>query len=160
MPTLAQLRELPEVLRLRVPRDWEDINGHVNVQHYTGMYDRAGTAMMALLGIDEDWVRRGRIGLFDLEHHIWFWTRSTSATRSRCTPVSRLAAPGVPRAWCSWSMKRASGWRACSSTSTAANLDSRRTAAWPDAVAACIDAEIARTARLGWPLPGSGAISV
>ena len=28
--------------------------------------------MLELLGISEEWVRTQRVGLFDLEHHIWF----------------------------------------------------------------------------------------
>ena len=72
MPTVAQVRELPELCRIAVPRDWEDINGHVNVQYYLRMYDLTAVPMLEALGIDEDWVRRERIGLFDLEHHIWY----------------------------------------------------------------------------------------
>ena len=161
MPTLEQLRQLPEVLRMRVPPEWEDMNGHVNVQHYTGMYDRAGTAMMALLGIDEDWVRHGRIGLFDLEHHIWFLDEvhvgDEVALYTCFTARNAKRAQGLVFLVDETRERLAS---VLEYLSTAANLDTRRTATWPDPVASRIDAEIARTARLGWPLPGSGAISV
>jgi hypothetical protein len=43
MPTAAQLSLLPELACVRVPPDWQVLNGHIE-----------------------------RVGLVDLEHHIWF----------------------------------------------------------------------------------------
>jgi acyl-CoA thioesterase FadM len=161
MPTPAQVRELPEVLRMRVPAEWEDMNGHVNVQHYTGMYDRAGSAMMAMLGIDEDWVRRGRVGLFDLEHHVWFIDEvhvGDEVTVHACfTARNAKRAQGVVFLLDETRGRLAS---ALEFLSTAANLDTRRTVTWPEAVARHFDAEIGRVASLGWAVPSSGAISV
>lgn len=161
MPTLEQVRELPEVLRMRVPREWEDMNGHVNVQHYTGMYDRAGTAMMAMLGIDEEWVRRGRVGLFDLEHHVWFLDEvhvdDEVVVHACFTARNAKRAQGVVFLVDETRGRLAS---ALEYLSTAANLDSRRTVAWPDEVARHLDAEVARLATLSWTVPVSGAISI
>ena len=39
MPTPEQVRQLPELVRVRVPKEWEDLNGHVNVKHHLTMYD-------------------------------------------------------------------------------------------------------------------------
>ena len=72
MPTPEQVRQLPELVRVRVPKEWEDLNGHVNVKHHLTMYDLTSDPLLELLGISEDWVRTQRVGLFDLEHHIWF----------------------------------------------------------------------------------------
>ena len=72
MPTTAQVRELPELVRIRVPREWEDMNGHVNVQYHVAMYNECTDPILAMLGIDQEWVRTERVGLFDLEHHIWY----------------------------------------------------------------------------------------
>jgi acyl-CoA thioester hydrolase len=51
MPSVAQVRELPVLVRHTVPPHWEDLNGHVNVQHYTELYDMAGYPFMELMGI-------------------------------------------------------------------------------------------------------------
>ena len=72
MPTPEQVRQLPELVRVRVPQEWEDLNGHVNVKHHLTMYDLTSDPLLELLGISEEWVRTQRVGLFDLEHHIWF----------------------------------------------------------------------------------------
>ena len=72
MPTPEQVRQLPELVRVRVPKEWEDLNGHVNVKHHLTMYDMTSDPLLELLGISEEWVRTQRLGLFDLEHHIWF----------------------------------------------------------------------------------------
>ena len=72
MPSLAQVRELPELVRHVVPPEWEDLNGHVNVQHYTALYDMSGYPFMDMMGITAEQVRETRVGMFDLEHHIWF----------------------------------------------------------------------------------------
>ena len=161
MPTLEQVRELPEVLRMRVPREWEDMNGHVNVQHYTGMYDRAGTAMMAMLGVDEEWVKRSRVGLFDLEHHIWFLDEvhvgDEVVVHACFTARNAKRAQGIVFLVDETRGRLAS---ALEYLSTAANLDSRRTMAWPETIAARLDAEVARVAGLGWTVPVSGAIAI
>ena len=35
-------------------------------------HDLTTDAVMEMLGVSADWVRRERTGIFDLEHHIWF----------------------------------------------------------------------------------------
>ena len=80
---------------MQVPQEWEDLNGHVNVKHHLGMYDLTKEAMLEMLGISEEWVRTGRTGIFDLEHHIWYSTRCTWARRSRSSSASRNATKRV-----------------------------------------------------------------
>ena len=161
MPSLAQVRELTEVLRMQVPPEWEDLNGHVNVQHYTGMYDRAGTAMMALLGIGEDWVRSTRVGLFDLEHHIWFLDElhvgDEVAVHACFTGRNAKRIQGVVFLV---DLTRGRLASAMEYLSTAANLDTRRTVPLPEEVARGLDGLIARVATLDWVVPSSGAISL
>jgi len=49
MPDAAQLGSLPELGRVRVPAEWLDLNGHVNVQHYLSMYNLTSDTMLELL---------------------------------------------------------------------------------------------------------------
>jgi len=161
MPTLEQLQALTELCRMTVPAEWQDINGHVNVQYYLTMYDRAGPPMFAALGIDEDWIRRERVGLFDLEHHIWFlgeihvgheviaYVRFGSRNAKRTQGVLFLFDATVGRLA-----------SAIEFVSTAADLDTRRTVPLPEVVARHLDASIASQAMLDWPMPVSGAMSI
>ncbi len=72
MPNLDQVRQLPPLLTLTIPADWQDINGHVNVQYYLRIYDLAGEPLMRLFGIDERQFHDDQFGYFDLEHHLWY----------------------------------------------------------------------------------------
>ena len=161
MPTPAQVRELPELTRIKVPREWEDMNGHVNVQYHLTMYNECTEPLLELLGIDKDWVHQSRVGLFDFEHHIWYQNEVhvgdevglyarfmvRNAKRLHGTVmllnVTRDAIASVIEYVCG-----------------AADLDARRTVAWPESLAARLDALIAEHEALSWPGPTSGAISV
>jgi acyl-CoA thioester hydrolase len=161
MPTVVQVRELPELCRLGVPRDWEDINGHVNVQYYLRMYDLTAVPMLEALGIDEDWVRRERVGLFDLEHHIWYLDEIHVG--HEVSAHVRFADRNAKRTRGVLFLLDATRERLASAiefVSTAAHLDTRRTVALPEPVAANLDAMIAAQAALDWPLPACGAISI
>src|SRR3954453_227325 len=87
MPKPAHVRELPELTRIRVPREWEDMNGHVNVQYHVAMYNECTDSILAMLGIDQQWVRDERVGLFDLEHHVW--------NQNEATVGDEVAMPGL-----------------------------------------------------------------
>jgi len=41
-PGLDQIRELPVQLKMAIPPEWEDRNGHVNVQFYLALYELGG----------------------------------------------------------------------------------------------------------------------
>ena len=92
MPDAAQLGSLPELGRVRVPAEWLDLNGHVNVQHYLSMYNLTSDTLLELLGISGDWVRREQLGLVDLEHHTWF-QRELHAGEEAVNLATRRAAP-------------------------------------------------------------------
>jgi len=69
-PSLEQVRELPVQLDYVVPREWEDRNGHVNVQHYLGLFELGGWVVLEEIGVDEAWFQRHAYSFFDLEHHL------------------------------------------------------------------------------------------
>jgi hypothetical protein len=100
MPTLLDVDDLPPLLERTIPAAWEDLNGHVNVRHYLELYDQAGWPMLGTIGIEERHFREERRGLFDLEHHIWYRRRCTSAWRP-CTALAG-AQHRAFTASCSW----------------------------------------------------------
>lgn len=161
MPTPAQVRQLPELLRVRVPREWEDLNGHVNVKHHLGMYDLTNDPFMALMGISEQWVRTERIGLFDLEHHIWYENEvhvgEEVGLYIRFTARNLKRAQGLVFLLNLTNDKLAS---AIEFVSTAAHLDTRRTVPLPEIVARHLDEMIRQQEGLAWPAPRSGSISI
>jgi acyl-CoA thioester hydrolase len=161
MPTPEQVRQLPELLRVRVPREWEDLNGHVNVKHYMGMYDMTGDPLLELLGISEQWVRSERVGLFDLEHHIWYQNEvhvgEDVALYLRFTDRNLKRAQGLVFLLNLTHDRLAS---AVEFVSIAANLDSRRSVPLPAGVAQRLDELIRQQATLDWAAPRSGAISI
>ncbi len=73
-PTLDEIRQLPVDLTMTVPPQWEDRNGHVNVQYYLGIYHLAGWQILENIGIDEGYLTDQQAGIFDIEHHIRYLT--------------------------------------------------------------------------------------
>jgi acyl-CoA thioesterase FadM len=69
-PDVEQLRELPVQLDYVIPPEWEDRNGHVNVQFYLALFELGGWKVLEEVGVDEDWFRRHAYSFFDLEHHL------------------------------------------------------------------------------------------
>lgn len=161
MPTAAQLSSLPELARVRVPSEWEDLNGHVNVEHHLGMYDLTTDAMLELLGISADWVRRERIGIVDLEHHIWFQRElhvgEEVALYLRFTARDAKRTQGLVFLLNTSDDEIAS---AIEFISLAVHLDTRRAVALPALVCERIDVLLRDHEALDWPAPRSGAISL
>jgi acyl-CoA thioester hydrolase len=69
-PDLDQVRELPVQLDYVIPPEWEDRNGHVNVQFYLTLFELGGWKILEDNGFDEAWLRSEQYSFFDLEHHL------------------------------------------------------------------------------------------
>ncbi len=161
MPTPEQVRQLPELLRVQVPREWEDLNGHVNVQHHLGMYDMTTDPLLELLGISVQWVRSERIGLFDLEHHIWY--QNEVHVGEEVGLYLRFTARNLKRAQGLVFLLNLTHDRLASVVefvSIAAHLDTRRSVPLPEVVARRLDDLVRQQQALDWPAPSSGAISI
>jgi acyl-CoA thioester hydrolase len=161
MPGAAELQQLPEIGRVRVPPDWEDLNGHVNVKHHLGMYDMTSDAMLELLGVSAEWVKRERIGLVDLEHHIWFRRElhvgDEVALRLRFTGCAERRAQGVMFVF---NLVTAEVASAIEFLSIAVDLEARRAVALPEVVYARLAALCREHAALPWDAPRCGSIAV
>lgn len=72
--SINEIQQLPLDLTMTVPPQWEDRNGHVNVQHYLGIYNLGGWKILENIGIDEAYLASRQYGIFDLEHHIRYLT--------------------------------------------------------------------------------------
>ncbi len=69
-PDLDQIRELPVQLDWVIPAEWEDRNGHINVQFYLTLFELGGWKILEEQGFDEAWMVRWQYSFFDLEHHL------------------------------------------------------------------------------------------
>lgn len=153
--------ELPELWTARIPADWQDLNGHVNVRHYVEMYDLAGWRMLDLIGIDERHFRVERRGLFDLEHHIWYLAElhvgDAVSVHVRFVARGRKLFHGVM-----FVVNRSRGEvaSALEFLSASADLDSRTTVPIPASVAGHMDRLIRAHTALGWAAPRCGTIAV
>jgi acyl-CoA thioester hydrolase len=159
MPTVEQVRELPALFEMTIPPEWQDLNGHVNVQHYLGIYDRSGWPLMAWLGIDESRFKVDRIGFFDLEHHIWYLAEMhvgdvvTAHTRFYGRSAKRFHG-----ALFIVNKTRESLASVLEFVTTGANLDTRRSSALPEDVAERVGRLLDEHSRLTWPAPRCGSI--
>lgn len=160
MPSVAQVDELPSLMERRIPAEWQDLNGHVNVRHYMELYDAASWPMLAAFGLDESIFLVRRQGLFDLEHHLWYLAEMHVG--DLVTVHSRFVARSVKRfqgVMFVVNRSRGSVASAFEYLSTGADLDTRRTAPLPSDFAAELDRMIARHSHLAWPAPACGVIS-
>jgi acyl-CoA thioester hydrolase len=161
MPSVEQVAELPSLMERVIPAAWQDLNGHVNVRHYLELYDAASWPMLAEFGLDERSFREHRQGLFDLEHHLWYLSElhvgDTVTVHSRFLARSAKRFHGVM-----FVLDRTRGRlsSAFEYLSTGADLESRRTAPLPAALAAQLDRKIAEHSGLAWPAPVCGVMSV
>lgn len=161
MPSATQLERLPVLARVRVPPEWEDLNGHVNVQHHLGMYDMTSDTMLQLLGVSADWVRDEQVGLVDLEHHIWFRRElhvgDEVTLHLRFTGLNERRVQGVVFLLNAESGEVAS---AIEFLSIAVDLAARRAIPLPDGIHDRLAGLLREHEALDWPAPRCGSISV
>lgn len=160
MPTVEQVLELPPLLEKRIPPEWLDLNGHVNVRHYLELYDAASWPMLAAIGLDERSFLEQRQGLFDLEHHLWYLDELHVG--ETVTVHWRFVARTVKRFHGVMFIVNRTRGRLASVfeyVSTGADLDARRTAPLPADFAARLDHYIAEHGRLGWAAPTCGVMA-
>ena len=160
MPTPDNILDLPALITVTIPPEWEDMNGHVNVQHYLALYDQAGWPMLERLGIDPNYFLNERQGFFDLEHHVWYLAEmhigDQVSAHVRVLARSEKRLHGLVFLV---NVTRCQLSSVVEFVATGADLESRRTAALPDAVAARLDELIAAHDGLGWQAPRCGVMS-
>ena len=160
-PSADQVRELKRLTEHRIPTDWQDTNGHVNIQYYQTLYEKAGWPMLARAGVDSDYFEQRRRGIFDLEHHIYYlrelhvgervalYGRFLARNRKRLHGMMFIVNVNRDQLACTLEF-----------VSTGANLDSRRSGEFPQDVLDKFDQLIAADSVLEWAAPVCGTMSV
>ena len=141
---------------MRVEPEWIDYNGHLNMAYYNVLFDRAVDESYELIGVGADYVKRRRRSVFTAEVHVRYLRELRADDPVRVTfqlidfDTKRLH-------YFEQLFHAADGWVSATSENLSlhVDMDSRRTAAFPDDVMARLTEMKASHALL--PLPqGAG----
>ena len=146
-PTYEQLAELPAYAEQPVPIAFEDANGHLNVRHYTGIASEGLDESLVPQGILQNWPATGH-ACFSAEHHLTYLaemrTGDRMSARVRLLGRSERAAHALV-----YLLDETHQRLSFVMEEIFLHIDmaTRRTAPWPDDVAAALDERIARRRR-------------
>lgn len=161
LPSLAEIQQLPELVRQVAGPEWEDGNGHVNVRHFYDLHMRAATVALRQVGFDEGYREERGLSVFSVEQHLRYY--------------GEVRIGEEVAAYLRWLGRGSKVFHAISvvvnlSTGQVANtvelleahvdLTARRAAAMPADLAGAIDEAVAAHAALPWQLPVTGHMRV
>ncbi|MGA9747290.1 MAG: thioesterase family protein [Nocardioides sp.] len=159
-PTYQQLAALPAYAEQPVPIAFEDVNGHLNVRHYTGIASEGLDESLVAQGIPQNWPATGH-ACFSAEHHLTYLaelrTGDKMSTRVRMLGRAERAAHALVYLL-DESHQRLSF--VMEEILLHIDMETRRTAPWPGDVAAALDARISEDAALPWEPDVSGSMSL
>lgn len=150
-PDLDQVRQLPVQLDYVIPPQWEDRNGHVNVQYYLTLFEMGGWRILEEEGFDEAWMRREQYSFFDLEHHLNYLAEI--AVGDRVTAYNRVVGKSDKRFHGLYLIvNETRGRLACvlEYISNGVDMRQRRTAPMPPELSAALDRLFGEHRKLSW----------
>jgi acyl-CoA thioester hydrolase len=159
-PTYEQLAALPAYAEQPVPVAFEDVNGHLNVRHYTGIASEGLDESLVEQGIPPNWPARGH-ACFSAEHHLTYLAELR--TGDRMSARVRLLGRAERAAHAMVYLLDESHQRlsfVMEEIFLHIDMGTRRTAAWPEDVAAALDRRIADEAGLPWEPSVSGSMKL
>jgi acyl-CoA thioester hydrolase len=159
-PTYEQLVDLPAYVQQPVPMAFEDANGHLNVRHYTGIASEGLDESLVQVGIPQMWPAMGH-AVFSAEHHLTYLaemrTGDRLSARVRLLGRSERAAHALV-----YLLDETHQRLSFVMEEIFLHIDmaTRKTAPWPDDVAAALDEKIAEDAGLPWEPDTSGSLAL
>ncbi len=157
-PTYEQLVGMTAHVQQPVPTAFEDANGHLNVRHYTGIASEGLDESLVPQGIVKGWPAQGH-ACFSAEHHLTYLaelrTGDRMSARVRLLGRSERAAHALVHLLDD-SHERLSF--VMEEIFLHIDMETRRTAPWPEDVAAALDRRVAEDARLPWEPDVSGCL--
>lgn len=159
-PTYDQLAALPAYAEQPVPIAFEDVNGHLNVRHYTGIASEGLDESLVALGIPQNWPAHGH-ACFSAEHHLTYLAELRTGVRmsARVRLLGRSERAAHVLVYLLDDTHRRLSY-VMEEVFLHIEMDTRRTAPWPDDVAANLDARIAEDAALPWAASTSGCLTL
>lgn len=156
---LEKITALPLMIRLVVPQEYQDENGHMNVRYYMAVYDDAGYPLVESLGLGLAYHQQHGTGGFDLEHHVHYLNEvhigDTVAVYAR---LLKRSAKRIHYMMFMVNETRGSLASLFECVNSFADLKARRTAPYPPEAAARIDALLAEHTALDWDAPACGVM--
>ena len=157
---LQQIEQLPLIYRVTIPDRYRDKMGHMNMRYYLEVYDDAGDALFESFGLTPEFYRERGSGGFDLEHHIHYLNEVHIG--DEVTIYARLLDRSAKRLHYMLFMVNESRKLLASTfecVNSYADLTVRKTAPYPESIAATLDSILAAHQQLGWEAPVSGVMS-
>ncbi len=160
-PSYAELAALPAYAARSVPAAHEDVNGHLNIRHYVGIASEGLDESLVECGIPQKWPSVAGSGIFTAEHHMTYLdellTGDKISVRVRLVGRSERAVHALvyllddTHERLSYVMEE---------VFLHVSMETRRTAPWPEDVAAKLDAAVAEHQALGFEAPTSGSMAL
>jgi acyl-CoA thioester hydrolase len=141
---------------MRVEADWIDYNGHLNMAYYNVLFDRAVDEVHELLGCGPAYMKRSRHSTFVVETHVRYLRELHAGDPVRVT-VQLLDFDLKRMHYFEQLFHAEEGWLSATSENMVlhVNVEAKKTAAFPDDIAARLKRMKAAHAHL--PLPdGAG----
>ena len=159
-PTYDQLVGLTAYSEQPVPIAFEDVNGHLNVRHYTGIASEGLDESLVELGIPPQWPAQGH-ACFSAEHHLTYLaelrTGDRMSARVRLLGRSERAAHALVYLL-DESHQRLSF--VMEEIFLHIDMETRHPAAWPADIASKLAARIERDAGMTWEPDTSGCLTL
>lgn len=159
-PTLAQIRELPVQLDYVIPPEWEDRNGHVNVQYYLALFELGGWKILEDFGVDDTWLTRHAYSFFDLEHHLHYLAEI--GVGERVTTYNRIVGKSDKRFHGLYLIVNETRERLAGVLeyiSNGVDMKARRTAVMPPELSRGLNGLYEKHSRLSWSPPLCGLMA-
>ena len=160
-PDYDQLVSMPATAVQPVPIMFEDISGQLNVRHYLGIGSEGLDESLAGVGIEHNWPLTTGLACLSAEHHLTYLhelrTGDRMSVRVRLIGRTAKAAHAMVFVLDDTHQRVSCVFE---EILLCVRLDPRGTEAWPDDVAAGLDARIAEDAGLSWAAPTTGCLSL
>ena len=149
-PSYDQLVDLPAYTEQPVPVAFEDVNGHLNVRHYTGIASEGLDECLVDVGIPQNWPVVAGQAVFSAEHHLTYLAELRTGDRmsARVRLLGRAERAAHTLVYLLDDSHRRLSF-VMEEIFLHIDMESRRTSPWPEDVAAALDERITQSA--GWP---------
>jgi len=151
------LSALPVMYRTVIPDSYIDAMGHMNVMWYTHLFGKATVELWHQVGLDRDYFQAQRGGTFALKQLVNYLVEVRVG--EEVTIRSRVLGRSAKRLHLMHFMSKGDPQVLTTTTEflcTHVDLNTRRSAPFPETIAAAIDRFVAEHAALGWAPPVCG----
>jgi acyl-CoA thioester hydrolase len=161
LPNYDLLVSMPATAVQPVPVAFEDNNGQLNVRHYLGIGSEGLDESLAGVGIPHNWPLKSGLACLSAEHHLTYQHElrvgDVMSVRVRLLGRSKKAVHAMVFVLDDTHQRVSCVFE---EILLCVRLEPRRSEAWPDDVAAALDARIAEDASLDWEPVTTGCLSL